>query len=178
MAFTKIPDAFKMLAGTREPGTRIYRREGTNEEMVQWFDALCEHIGPTVSPGGAASYARVTRAGVHKRLKSGNLTAFCFHIRGKWTNFLGREKQYKRLALVYIPVKECQEWRIELESRQHPLDAEARIAAEEALGDESSEDGSFLEVDPKDKGKRGVHYVDEIEAAKLEAKKGRREGKK
>jgi len=85
--------------------------------MRRWFDGLCQHIGPCVSPGGAAVYAGVSRAGVYKRMKAGGLTAFCFHIIGKKKTLFGGERTLKQLPLVYIPVAECKAWGAELEER-------------------------------------------------------------
>ena len=60
----------------------MYCKYGMEDEMSAWFDAITEICKPegSVSPGGAAGYARVSRAGIHKRLKEGRLTAFLFHV--------------------------------------------------------------------------------------------------
>lgn len=156
----EIPESFKEQAGDVDPGTRIYRREGNHDEMVAWFDALCEHFGGCVSPGGAAVYAGVTRAGVYKRLKAGKLTAFCFHITQEKKTFFGGKKTLKEGPIVYIPVSECQGWRKELEARVARIEAEKRQTKEdeeafdEAEGSEKDWDGDFLENDPKDKGRK------------------------
>src|SRR6266516_1802194 len=92
----KIPEEFQPLAGFVDEGTRIHRAEGNHGAMRAWFDALCEHIGPCVSPGGAAVYAGVSRAGVYKRMKAGGLTAFCFRIVGKKKTLFGGEKVLKQ----------------------------------------------------------------------------------
>src|SRR5678815_3972900 len=84
-----IPPAFEHLIGVADEGTRIYRAEGNHPQMRQWFDGLCLHIGPCVSPGGAAIYAKVSRAAVYKRMKAGGLTAFCFKIIGKTPSLPG-----------------------------------------------------------------------------------------
>lgn len=78
--------------------------------MRRWFDSLCEHIGPAVSPCGAAVYAGVTRAGVYKRMQTGGITAFCFYLAGKKKTLFGGEKKLKQWPLVYIPVVECKAW--------------------------------------------------------------------
>jgi hypothetical protein len=112
-----IPSAFEHLIGVAVAGTRIYRAEGNHAQMRRWFDALCQHIGPCVSPGGAAVYANVSRAAVYKRMKAGGLTAFCFHITGKTRTLFGNEKNLKELPLIYVPVEECKAWGIDLERR-------------------------------------------------------------
>lgn len=161
--FVRIPDAFAELIGTPDKGTRIFRAEGTHAQMRRWFDALCQHIGPCVSPGGAAVYSGTSRAGVYKRMKAGGLTAFCFHITGKKKTWLGRDKKLKEWALVYIPVSECKSWRADLERRLERLEQRAASeedhqALEEADPDENETNPDFVHYDPKDKGRRDVKY--------------------
>ncbi len=133
--------------------------------MRKWFNALCEHIGPAMSPGGAAMLAGVSRAGVYKRMKAGGLTAFCFHITGDKKTWLGRDRKLKQYALVYIPVSECKAWGAELDERAARLKANTGSADDEtALLDadpgEKNPSHLFLHHDPKDKGRRDVKYVD------------------
>src|SRR5437764_1479428 len=127
--FVRIPEDFAQLMGVPDQGTRIFRAEGSHSEMRRWFDALCEHIGPCVSPGGAAVYAKVSRAAVYKRMKAGGLTAFCFHIIGKTKTIFGNEKRLKERPLIYIPVAECKAWGAELDKRA------AQIKANRATSD-------------------------------------------
>jgi hypothetical protein len=165
--FCSIPDAFAVLAGTPDEGTRIFRAEGDHAAMRRWFDALCEYIGPAVSPGGAAVYAGVTRAGVYKRMEAGRITAFCFHLIGKKKTLFGGEKKLKQLPLVYIPVAECKAWGAELEERAARLNALKGTPEDEAAFDEAdpgidNPDPSFVHYDPKDKRRRDVRYVDTV----------------
>lgn len=165
--YTAIPKAFATLAGTPDEGTRIFRMEGDHAAMRRWFNSLCEHIGPAVSPGGAAVYAGVSRAGVYKRMKAGGLTAFCFHITGDKKTWLGGNKKLKQWALVYIPVSECKAWRRELEERLARMEAQRGTEEDEAAIDEADpgEDNpshAFLHYDPKDRNKRAVRYVDTV----------------
>jgi len=158
--FVTVPPELAALVGEADPGTRIYRQEGTHDEMVVWFDALCEHIGGSVSPGGAAVYAGVTRAGVHKRLRVGKLTAFCFHITKEKKTLFGGKKTLKDGPIIFIPTSECQDWRKELEGRVARIEAtksataEDEAAFEETDGDEKDERGEFLDNDPKDKRRK------------------------
>jgi hypothetical protein len=166
-AFVSIPREFRQLAGTVDEGTRIFRVQGDHAKMRQWFDALCKHIGPCVSPGGAAVYAGVSRAGVYKRMKAGGLTAFCFHITGKKKTLFGGEKILKQLPLVYIPVAECKAWGAELEQRAARLDAGMALAEDEGALDEAdpginNPDPGFVHYDPKDRRRRNVRYVDTV----------------
>jgi hypothetical protein len=164
--FIAIPDEFACIMGVVDEGTRIFRAEGNHEEMQRWFDALCQHIGPSVSPGGAAVYAGVSRAGVYKRMKTGGLSAFCFHITGKKKTIFGGEKKLKELPLVYIPVSECKAWGAELEERGARIEANRGTAEDETALDEAdpedndaNRDPGFVHFDPKDKGRRDVKYM-------------------
>src|SRR5438046_3733293 len=161
---TVIPEELVELVGMRDEGTRIFRAEGNHAEMRRWFDALCEHIGPCVSPGGAAVYAKVSRAAVYKRMRAGGLTAFCFHIIGKTKTIFGKEKKLKEWPLVYIPVTECKAWGAELDERGARIEAsrgtpEDEVALEEAEFDEDSPSPDFVHYDPKDKKDKDVKYT-------------------
>jgi len=162
-----IPEAFAALAGIPDEGTRMFRAEGDHAAMRRWFDSLCEHIGPAVSPGGAAVYAGVTRAGVYKRMQTGGITAFCFHLAGKKKTLFGGEKKLKQWPLVYIPVAECKAWGAELEERAARLEALRGTPEDEAAFDEADPgiddpDPSFVHYDPKDRRRRDVKYVETV----------------
>jgi len=129
----EIPKEFAAIAGTPDPGTRIFRAEGSHEQMKVWFDALCEHVGSALSPGGAAVYSGTSRPGVLKRLKAGKMTAFCFHIVGKKKTLFGGGKTLKKLPLCYIPAAECRAWGQELEERAARIEEnkERKLAPED-----------------------------------------------
>lgn len=163
--FVEIPEPFLMVAGTPDVGTRMFRTEGPHHQMRRWFDSLCEHIGPCVSPGGAAVYAKVSRAAVYKRLRAGGLTAFCFHITGRTKTFFGGEKKLKEWPLMYIPVSECKAWGDELEERVARIEAnrgtpEDEVALNDADVDEANPSADFIYYDPKDKGRKDVKYIE------------------
>lgn len=149
--FVDIPEDLRSLIGEPDPGTRMYRKYGQEHEMQEWFDTvvkLCEP-GGTVSPGGAAGYARVTRAGLHKRLKEGRLTAFLFHVvkesffvKGKMTFAEGR-KPY-----ACIPVSECKAWAADMVARREKEDI-----SKEVNGDRDAS-GKVLESPPPRKWQR------------------------
>jgi hypothetical protein len=162
--FAGIPERFAQLMGVADPGTRIFRAEGSHAEMRRWFDALCDDIGPCVSPGGAAVYAKVSRAAVYKRMKTGGLTAFCFHITGKTKTMFGKEKKLKEWPLVYIPSRECKAWGAELEERVARIEANRGTAEDDVALDAADfyeEDPSpdFVHYDPKDKKRKDVKYM-------------------
>jgi hypothetical protein len=113
----EIPREFVKQAGKADKGTRIFRRRGSHAEMTAWLEDMCKYIGPCVSPGTAVAYVAVTRAGVHKRLNTGRLTAFSFDVVGQTEMFYGEAKKLKELAMMLIPFSECRAWREELATR-------------------------------------------------------------
>lgn len=127
-----IPPAFEHLIGVPDSGTRTYRAEGIHSQMRRWFDGLCQHIGPCVSPGGAAVYANVSRTAVYKRMKAGGLTAFCFRITAKTRTPFGNQKKLKELPLIYIPVEECKAWSVDLDLRAARLDVNSGTAEDKS----------------------------------------------
>jgi hypothetical protein len=158
-----IPEELGPLVGGCDEGTRIFRAEGNHAKMRRWFDSLCEHIGPCVSPGGAAVYAKVSRAAVYKRMKAGGLTAFCFHIIGKTKTAFAKEKKLKEWPVVYIPVAECKAWGAELDERGARIEAnrgtpEDEAALEAGEFDENNPSPNFVH-DPKDKKRKDVKYM-------------------
>lgn len=119
--YVKVPDRLLPFIGDPDEGTRIYRRYGTENDYRVWFNAASKICKPDglVTPGGAAGYARVSRAGLHKRLKEGRLTAFIFHEikdsklwKGTKTLTDGRSP-----SSGFVPVSECKAWAAELEGK-------------------------------------------------------------
>lgn len=119
--FVKVPDRMLKHLGDPDPGTRLYRRFATQNDYRAWFSAASKICKPEgmVSPGGAAGYARVSRAGVHKRLKEGRLTGFIFHEIKDSIFFKDRKKLVdgRSPSSGYIPVIECKAWAAELEGK-------------------------------------------------------------
>jgi len=117
-SIVQIPKEIAHIFGECDPGTRIYRATGTEEENGLWFDAICS-VCPdgTVSPGGAGMYAPVSRPAVHKRMKDGKLTAFLFHVTRKKVNWLGRPREVRTSPYVYVPVVELKAWALEIKAR-------------------------------------------------------------
>lgn len=133
-----------------EIGTRVFRRSGPEAECGEWFQALDIFTGPLVSPGGVSMFAPVTRAAVHKRLKEGRMTAFCFHIVETKTGFFGRKKSVRELPVVYIPVSECKAWAEELKERMLRL---GQISSEELEGEKPDWSNAFWEWNEKKRRK-------------------------
>jgi hypothetical protein len=120
--FVKIPEELLEMFGEADKGTRMYRKYGSEDDFDKWFDAVIDVTqkdGGTVSPGGAAMYAKVSRPAVHKRLKEGRLTAFCFHLVEN-SKFFKDRKTLKDggMPTVSIPVSECRAWAEILKNRK------------------------------------------------------------
>jgi len=153
--FLNIAGELAKLAGKRDKGTRVYRAEGSYDECGEWYERLVELTGDSfVSPGGVSMFAPVSRAAVHKRLKEGRITAFCFHVVQDEKSFFGTTRKAKERPYIYIPVSECKAWAGELEERFGGREASAQEI-------EKHRDSAFLDKDPDDKGKRNVRYTHE-----------------
>jgi hypothetical protein len=140
----------RRIVGEPDSGTRMYRQEGSAEQGSRWLDYLHERFERLVSPGGVYVYLPITRAGVHKRLKSGKMTAFLFHVTGRERTFWGKDRKVKAQPYVYIPVIECKAWAAEVASRPENFEA--------FLLDIRKRDWEqdFIDYDPKDKGRKDV----------------------
>lgn len=108
-----IPDRLRRILGEPGPGTRMFRQYGSEDDFQRWFDAVWEICweGGAASPGGVAMYAGVSRAGVHKRMREGRITAFLFHVVegvGRWT----KREMLKNAGIpyIYIPGSEMRAW--------------------------------------------------------------------
>jgi hypothetical protein len=139
--FVEIPEELEAIVGKRKPGTRIYRRDGSQEESSVWFDLLTEIIGPSVSPGGVGMYCPVSRAAVYKRIKEGKLSIFLFHVTYRKTTLFGKNKILRDHPYGYIPASEARAWREELEERAL---SQGTITAEELEGAKPDWHGEFL----------------------------------
>jgi hypothetical protein len=152
--FVKIPPELEKIVGEATPGTRFFRRSGTNEECSQWFDAISEHIeeGVGVSPGGVSMFVPVSRSAVHHRLQNGMLTGFSFYVTEDEKSFFGTTRKRKERPYVFIPVSECKAWAEELKRRSGVTDDEPKSEGEVEEG------WQFVLKDPKDKGNKKIVY--------------------
>ena len=145
--FVDLPDELLPFIGKPDEGTRIYRvKDGDENGMTAWFDAFSLIVGQSVSPGGVSMFAPVSRAAVHKRLKEGRLTMFCYHTVETKTGFFGRKKSYRGTPYGYIPVSECKAWAEELKEKMVRL---GHITQEELEGAEPDWVGDFLRWESK-----------------------------
>lgn len=144
--FVEIPEHLKEIVGVLDPGTRLYRAYGTEKDGTNWFDAIFEicHGDGAVSPGGAAAYAKVSRPGVHQKLKAGGLTGFVFHVETEGI-FLKGKKKLSANANFYclIPVSECKAWAQELAKKRDKAEVN-----KEVMGDGNFND-MYLDTPPK-----------------------------
>jgi hypothetical protein len=115
--YVEIPATLFPIFGERVGDTRVYMREGAEEETAAWHDAISVVAGPSVSPGGVLMYCPVSRAAVYKRMKEGKLTAFNYYVNGRKTRFFGGLIVYRQMPYCYIPISEAKAWRNELEER-------------------------------------------------------------
>lgn len=133
--FVEIPNHLKEVVGNPDEGTKIYRRFGTEEDIEEWFNAVCEicHGDGSVSPGGVSMYAKVSRPAVHKRLKEGRLTGFMFH-KIKNGKFLKSRKKLDEGGHPYIciPVSECKAWAEKMKKRRgETIEPERKLKSNE-----------------------------------------------
>jgi hypothetical protein len=149
--FVEIPGELETIVGKRDPGTRIYRRDGSQEESSVWFDLLTEIIGPSVSPGGVGMYCPVSRAAVYKRIKEGKLSIFLFHVTHRKTTLFGKNRILRDNPYGYIPASEARAWREELEERAV---SQGTITEEELEGARPNWSGEFLQW--REKRERGT----------------------
>lgn len=140
--FVEIPKELEEFIGKPDPGTRMYRRDGSQEESAVWFDVLTELIGPSVSPGGVGMYCPVSRAAVYKRIKEGKLSIFLFHVTHRKTTLFGKNKILRDRPYGYIPAIEARAWREELEQRA--LDR-GTVTEEDLEGAKPDWAGEFLD---------------------------------
>lgn len=137
-----IPDELLPIIGQRDGDTRVYRKDGSQEESAAWFDALHEVIGASVSPGGVGMYCPVSRAAVYKRIKEGKLSLFLFHVTKRKTALFGGKKIVREMPYGYIPVSEAKAWRNELEERAI---AQGNVTREDLEGAKPDWHGDFLD---------------------------------
>lgn len=115
--YIEVPANLETVFGKRDGGSRVYRKEGPQEETAAWLDALMQAFGPCVSPGGVSMYCPVSRAAVHKRIKEGRLTLFLYHVTHRKTFLFGKKITIRESPYGYIPVCEAKAWREELEHK-------------------------------------------------------------
>ncbi|MGD0253903.1 MAG: hypothetical protein ABSC01_14550, partial [Verrucomicrobiota bacterium] len=173
--FIEVPKELLPIVGEPTPGTRAYRREGTFKECGEWFETLAEYYKGDVglSSGGVIMFVPVSRAGVHKRIKEGKLTAFFFYVIHEETRLFGAKRMAKERPFILVSVSECKAWAEDMKRKVGFVDdpnetpfLESTRLLREGGGDEPTsakeekEADEFVNQDPKDKGSRKVKYRD------------------
>jgi hypothetical protein len=116
-------------------------------------------------------FVPVSRAGVHKRIKEGKLTAFFFYVTHEETRPFGAKRTAKERPFILVSVSECKAWAAEMKRKVGFVDdpnetpfIESTRLLREGDGDEPTsakeekEADEFVNKDPKDKGNRKVKY--------------------
>jgi hypothetical protein len=142
--FVEIPPKMLPIIGERVGDSRVYEKEGPEEEAAPWYDALTGIIGPSVSPGGVGLYCPVSRAAVYKRITDGKLSMFKYTVTHRKTRLFGGMKIVRESPYAFIPVSEAKVWKSELEERaiRHGL-----VTREELEGTKPDWDGMLMERD-------------------------------
>jgi hypothetical protein len=178
--FIEVPKEILPMVGEPTPGTRAYRRQGTYEECGEWFEFLGEYYKGDVglSTSGVIMFVPVSRAGVHKRIMAGKLTAFFFYVTHEETRLFGAKRTAKERPFIMVSVSECKAWAAEMKRKVGFVDdpnetpfsesirllqqSIARKVTEDEPGSEKEEKEAdeFAHKDPKDKSNRKVKYRD------------------
>lgn len=171
--FINVPPEALPIVGEPTPGTRFYRREGSDEECGEWFQTIGRVFQGDVglSPGGVVMFVPASRAAVHKRLREGRLTGFAFYVTSQGKSLWGKPRKIKKRPYLVLSVSECQAWAKELkrkvglaeEAKLNP-DQRSMLLGRAAMSDERTtleeveEDEKFVDQDPKDKGRKDLVY--------------------
>jgi hypothetical protein len=173
--YIEVPKELLPIVGKPTPGTRAYRREGTFKECGEWFEFLADYYKGDVglSTSGVIMFVPVSRAGVHKRIMAGKLTAFFFYVTHEETRPFGAKRTAKERPFILVSVSECKAWAAEMKRKVGFVDdpnetpfLESTRLLKEGGGDEPTsakeekEADEFVNQDPKDKGNRKVKYQD------------------
>jgi len=173
--FIEVPRELLPIVGEPTPGTRAYRREGTFKECGEWFEFLADYYKGDVglSSGGVIMFVPVSRAGVHKRIKEGKLTAFFFYVTHEETRPFGAKRMAKERPFILVSVSECKAWAAEMKRKVGFVDdpnetpfLEITRLLREGGGDEPTsereerEADEFVNQDPKDKDNQKLKYRD------------------
>jgi hypothetical protein len=144
LPFVKVPGRLLPIVGEPDPGTRMYKRVAERIDRKEWWDAIWEICGKegSMSPGGVAGYCKVSRAGVHKRMKEGRITAFVLYMVTE-TKFMKKKvlDEGGRPFDIQIPVSECKAWAEDIAERKARIGIGA--VREDILGD-GDEEGEFM----------------------------------
>jgi hypothetical protein len=113
IVLVSVPERLQEAIGETDGTNRLYRQYGYSGDFHWWLDAVMEICGQdgAYGPAVVARYCWATRAGVHKRLREGRMTAFLFHeVIGQ--SLLGRREALAEggKPTVLIPGSEMKGW--------------------------------------------------------------------
>lgn len=173
LPYINVPPEALPIVGEPTPGTRFYRREGSDEECGEWFEGIGRIFEGDVglSPGGVAMFVPVSRAAVHKRLREGRLTGFAFYVTSQAKSLWGKPRKIKARPYLVLSVSECRAWAKDLkrkagvaeDAKLNPDQRHAMLGSVAAVDEPTTEKeieaaDEFVEQDPKDKGRKDVVY--------------------
>ncbi len=105
----------KMTKRKPAEGTRVYREDGGWRAFRLWLMEMRQLFqGDLIPFEWVAQFVGVTRAAVHKRIKSGQLTIFTFGMEETVKGVLGGERKRMRQEFKYAVLTECHFWRTNL----------------------------------------------------------------
>lgn len=107
---------YEKLTGKKPAeGTRVYREDGSWQSFRLWHMEMRHLFAGDVLPfGWVAQFVGVTRAAVHKRVKTGQLTVFTFGMEEFVKGVLGGTRRRMRQEFKYALLTECHFWRSKL----------------------------------------------------------------
>jgi hypothetical protein len=107
------------LSASRRPARAPIGGKGRTPNAVEWFEASASITKETwdFRPTGVVLFVPVSRAGVHKRIKEGKLTAFFFYITSEETTLFGSKRKAKQRPYIAVSVSECKAWAAEMKRK-------------------------------------------------------------
>lgn len=140
--FVNVPSELWHVVGEPDGDSRVYRRQGTQEEVGAWYEAVTTLAGDLVSPGGVGMFCPVSRAAIHKRVREGKLSMFLFHVTSQRHLFFGKVVTHRDSPYSFIPTSEAKAWKLELEERAI---SQGLVTRDELEGARPDWEGEFME---------------------------------
>jgi hypothetical protein len=117
--YLKITEDLQFTVGKAEEDTRIFRKNGRDSYFREWIIELNKMLKGNLIPSTwVPAYVGVSRAAVHKRIKSGRLTMFVFQYEESYISLTMKWKSRKTAEFSYCVRSECQAWKDEIEHRE------------------------------------------------------------
>jgi hypothetical protein len=117
--YLKITKELLKTVGPADEETRIFRQSGNHMDFICWVNDLREVLKGNVMPATwVPTYVGVSRAAVHKRIKSGRLTMFVFEHVELELNLRFKHVERKKGEFAYCVRTECEAWFDEIRRRE------------------------------------------------------------